>query len=387
MGLLSAASCGGSGVAPDWERPGFAAQGIPAGHEVYLRQARAALERGDFRSVSATLANTRLTDPDCVIAALLGQDAELNQKRAPRGLLFDPWQMVSMVAWLKAKQSQRGIDFLLAARMDEDGVASMNMLDQILTAKPKNPADIRAWAHYGLAFRLAESGDLAAARRSLRAALKEQPGHLLARRLEVRLESSGQKLASKEIRLAYWLDRSIEAPEVPSAVWYDAVVDLAILRMGRNDGDGALEALQGMDYLRGASPDETPGAPSSPWGPAEPSTAIRAGLARAAALASVGRAEEALAQSEAILATATEAGLSLPLAEMQRARLFERWFREPEKAAEAWAASLEIIKREVQTGDVSGNEFDELMRFIQAQVRLERLREEGFGLQLESGAP
>ncbi|MDG2141952.1 MAG: hypothetical protein P8N31_00175, partial [Planctomycetota bacterium] len=103
--------------------------------------------------------------------------------------------------------------------------------------------------------------------------------------------------------------------------------------------------------------------------------------------ASVGRAEEALAQSNAILATATEAGLSLPLAEMQRARLFERWFREPEKAAEAWAAALEIIAKKVQTGAVSGNEFDELMRFIQAQVRLERLRNEGFGLPLESGAP
>ena len=387
MGLFCAASCGGSGVAPTWERPSFAAQGIPAGHEVYLRQARAALERGDFLSVSAILANTRLNGPDCVIAALIGQDAELSQKRAPRGLIFGPWQMVSMVAWLKAKQSQRGIDFLLAARMDEDGVASMNMLEEILNAEPRNQADIRAWAHYGLAFRLMESGDLGAARASLREALQAQPGHLLARRLEVRLESSGQQLASKEVRLAYWLDRAMEAPEVPSAVWYDAVVDLAILRMGRNDGKGALEALQGLDYLRGASLGETPGAPSSPWGPAGLSTAIRAGLARAAALASVGRAEEALAQSNAILATATEAGLSLPLAEMQRARLFERWFREPEKAAEAWAAALEIIAKKVQTGAVSGNEFDELMRFIQAQVRLERLRNEGFGLPLESGAP
>ncbi|MFT4711059.1 MAG: hypothetical protein ACJAZ8_002096 [Planctomycetota bacterium] len=387
VGLLCAASCGGAGVAPNWEPPSFGTQAIPAGHEVFLRQARAALERGDFRSVNPILASTRISAPDCAIAALLSQDAELAKKRAPRGLLFDPWQMVSMVAWLKAKQSKRGLDFLLAARMDEDGIASMNMLDQILTAEPRNPADIRAWAHYGLAFRLVQSGDLAAARRSLRAALKEQPGHLLARRLEVRLESPAQKLASKEIRLAYWLERAVEAPEVPSTLWYDSVVDLAVLRMGRNDGKSALKALAGLDYLRGAAEGESLGEPSKPWGPALPGTAIRAGLVRAAALASVGRPEEALAQSEATLATATEAGLSLPLGEMQRARLFERWFQEPEMAASAWAASLQMIAEEVQTGAASGQEFDELMHFIQAQIRLERLREEGFGLQPDSGTP
>ncbi len=375
--------CGSAGLVADWELSGESVRRVPIGLEPTLRAARAALENGAADSVSLLLDPLLRAQPECVIAAILMQEAQIaslphSQASHLEAPVLDPKARIQFAEMARKRSlvTTLPLDLLLAARVEPDSLAAKLLLDNLLIEGRTKDKSLRAWAHYGLAFYAVQSGDLTGAKSQLRAALKEDPGHLQARRLESRLEAGGTERSDAETLLAHWMELAAEAPEVDSASWYDAAVDLAILRVRRSDGEAALDALDALDYTRGLESEDGEG--GQPWGGPSKRTKIRAGLVKVAALTSEGRVDDALAICDATFDDAEAAGLVLPTAKMQRAMLQELWLGDPSKAAQAWGEALEMISEGVQAGKAEGQELDGLMLAIQAQVRLERLRQNGY---------
>lgn len=368
--------CGSAGVVADWELSSELVRHVPAADEVTLHAARAALEGGRPSEASALLIPLLAAHPDCVVGAILLQEAKIaalpHSQAAPDALpLTEPDERAKLATLALERSIATGsaVDVLLAARLERDSSAAVRMLQGLLEDPIDADSSLLAWANYALAYHAVLSGDLNKAREGLGAALQAEPGHLHARLLEAKLSSGGTERSDAEALLAHWLERAADAPEVASDEWYAGAVDLAILRVRRSDGAGALEALEALDYNRGAG--------GEPWGAARLAERVRGGLVRAAALASDGDYEQALVVADATLAMAQEVSLALPLGQMQRGMLLERWLNDPEQAAAAWASALDIISEEVQTGSAVGEELNDLLRAIQAQVRLERLVEQG----------
>jgi hypothetical protein len=394
-------ACGSPGVVPTWERATALEQRTPAAMDGALSAARAALELGRPGEVGGLLAPIIDAEPGCILALVLLQEATIanlahTQSSPTARATVDPEALneLASLARQRAMDSGLGVDLLLAARLEPDYVAAMLLLDQLLEGAEGGDPALLAWGHYAKAFLAVRAVELKRADKSLKAALAAMPGHLPARLLEARLAPRDEDRSDSEVLMAYWLERAASAPQISSQVWYDTAVDVAILRVLRTDAEGALEALGALDYVRGlgAEPTESTESPSDEpifgaraanapapeaWAAPPVSTQIRAGLVHAASLASMNQAEQALAKTDATIELARSAGIDLPRGEMQRALLFELWLDDPARAAAAWERSLGIIETQVQS-EASGDEFNDLLRTIQAQVRLERLARGGF---------
>lgn len=346
--LLLATACGNSGPLVDWEPTDSAAWRGSAATE--LVAVRAALEGGDLDGARTRLAIVLLAEPNLLTGRFLLQELDLAAPGADQA---------AFAAAARARAAVPGaapIEFLLAARLEPDPAAARLLLQGAM-ATAVSP-DFEAACRYALAYLAFQDGDAKAARNALAASLALDPGAFRARRLEARLEAKLGDTARAEILLAHWLDLSESAPEVGSEVWYAALVELAALRVALDDRGGAQDALERLALPRflGAYPAAQDGARAD-------------GLFVAAALdAEAGEPEAALQKVRAARELVSAKSRGGRLAMVDEALLDELFLDRELDASAAWRAVLERFE-----GAGAAVDLDELMRALEARVRLARL--------------
>lgn len=349
--LLALAACGSSGPVVEWEATETAAWHHSQADLAV--EARIAFDGGRREDARRLLARILLANPNLLTARFMLQELDLAAPGA---------DVKALAAAARARAAEPGaapVEALLAARLESDGEAARLLVEGALAAN-LGP-DFAAACHYALAHLALERDDRTVALDELAQSLELDPGGLRARRLEARLATAGGDGERAEALLSHWLELSEGAAEISGEDWYSGWVELSILRAELGDEGGAREALERLGSGR-ASPD----------GMRFPPTPIEAqakGLFVAAALDADGgeplAALEKVRAARALVEDDTRAGR---LGMVDEALLAELFLGRDLDAMAAWRAVLERFDQPSNEVD-----FDELLRALEARVRLARL--------------
>jgi tetratricopeptide (TPR) repeat protein len=295
-----------------------------------LQAARRAADEGDLEGAIRTLEEVALRDPLHAGVAIALQETRLKLlQRGGRLPALDQWRErhrplddapPATVLWqwylARARTTGEAIDRLLAARLEPDRRAATFQLEELVRDEP----DL-AFGHVGLAHAYLLGGEIAAARRSLDAALALDPGQVRARRLEAPLLAREGQVPLSLKALERWLERTADDPLV-SAADRDAVqLELAAALL---DAERFGPARARLDrFIDGPRFDVLPAELRS-----------QAYLLRAAAAEGQGRYREARDDAERASREVPEKVLPY----VQIAILEEYRLGNPAAAREAWAA-------------------------------------------------
>lgn len=330
-----------------------------------LAQARERFEAEDLRGAMEGLQALLRQDPLNLTVAALLQDAELaalERGQAVEGLPAGPppaanatevGPRIRLRRWYAARAEQRGtsFDLVLAARIEDDTLAALRLLDRAVEVDPKN-----LWAHYGRAYELLKLNRVEESRGALSRALLLDPGHPRARRLEITLLGLGKDRARAKTALRTWLLELEGDARVPRRDWIDGALDLVALEQEQEGYADSLNLLQRLE-------------------PLTPEQAWRRELLFSVAFESLGRYPEAL-EAARRAQTLRPAGFRAYATE---ARLLQHRFDDLEGALAAWEQTAELANQAGAgwlDGDASAAE-------LQARIEVARLRER---LVLDRGA-
>ncbi len=348
---LLAAACSAPTVNPRAIGRGAPADALAPAALALLERGLASLAEGRMEDALELLRALALDHPQHVPVGIWLQEARLSQARSTPAAGFEgnPDEPLRRAYRERADAEPSVLALLLAARVEDDPVASLLLLDRALELDPAS-----AWAHYGRAHVLARRGDLDEAGRALDAALAREPAHLPARRLAAWLAARTGRSDEAVGALESWIaDCGADLLLVP-ARRDEARLDLALLLLhaGRTE-----RASQVLGALEGTA--------------AEP---FRRLCAQAVALEARGRYVDALAAARAASTASPRAVLPL----VQQALILERRLGDARLAREAWGRVLELSEDSEDLGL--------LLQRWRAQVHLERLERTLDGLPAESPA-
>lgn len=296
-----------------------------------------ALERGELERASELLSELAQRHPAHVAIGLWLQEASLRALRA-EGRGEEEALRELRERWTRAAEERPTPSaYVLAARVAEEPEQALALCARALELDP-----LCAWAHYARANVLMGQRRWGEAREAIAAALRADPGHLRARRLEAAmLARAGSPSAGRE---AYetWLEFALEEPTLDRRMVAGAQVDLALLELLDEEPRAARARLEELGRL-----DEAP-------------EEARRLLALAACDQALGEIEAALESTRKAQDVAPES----TLAKVQEAMLLEYWEQRPEEAARAWREVVELSRDE---GELSA-----LLERMRAQVHVER---------------
>ena len=337
-----------------------------------LAEARERFESEDLPGAMEGLEALLRQDPLNLTVAALLQDAEL--AALERGFEVEGLEPPSAAAargaeagprtrlrrWYAARAEQRGssFDLVLAARIEDDTVAALRLLDRAVEIDPKN-----LWAHYGRAYELLKLNRVEESRGALSRALELDPGHPRARRLEITLLGLGKDRARARAALRTWLLELEGDARVPRRDWIDGALDLVALEQEQEGYSDSLTLLTRLE-------------------PLTPEQAWRRELLFSVAYESLGRHGEALEAARRAQGL-RPAGFRAFATE---ARLLQYRFDDLPGALAAWEQTAELANQAGAgwlDGDASAAE-------LQARIEVARLRERlalDRGATEETGAP
>lgn len=299
-----------------------------------------ALERGELERAHELLVELAQRHPVHVAIGLWLQEAQLERligegrtREEALGALRERWLEQAL-----ARPSPRS--WVLAARLAPTAQEALVEAGRALELDP-----LCAWAHYARANVLMGERRWSEAREAIAAALRAEPGHLRARRLEAAMIArAGAPRAGRE---AYegWLEHAREEPTLDRRMIAGAEIDLALLELLDEEPRAARERLEELGPL---SDD-----------PAEEARRLLALAACHQALDDIDAALDAARKAQDVAPRGT-------LGLVQEALLLERWRERPAEAAEVWREVVELSREE---GELSA-----LLERMRAQVHLERAR-------------
>lgn len=300
---------------------------LPPGSLTEFREAREQFQAGDMAQARAAFERLLDASPDTVPFGVWWQECE--------AALSDPDTLRRRSEERAALRPGVGSE-ILAARAQTDPIAAESW---IARAEARDPDCV--WVHYARAFLAARDGRLDEARLALERALAADPGHMPARRLEVRMLTRDGSSEAAGMRLRGWVARALEDPRVLPGELAEARLDLALLSIGAEDLGDAEDELEGLDpqYVEA-------------WR----YSAARACLARE-------RGDLAAARRHVEAARALAPREVLPA--VQEALLFDDHDRDPYRARAAWTVVRELA--------AESDEFSSAFETLRARVRLERL--------------
>jgi Tfp pilus assembly protein PilF len=229
-------------------------------------------------------------------------------------------------------------DHVLAARVEDDEIAALRLLDRAIALDPQC-----IWAHFGRAFVAMRQGDVAACRAALDRAIELDASHPRVRRLEATLlEALGHDTQAREL-LEKWTVAVEHDVRVSDAEVIDANLDLAHADLVTRRTDDALRRLLALD-------------------PADPQRRARRELLLADAWAAEERWEESLES----LRLARTYQPSSYTAWQSEALVLHHGLGDLEGALEAWRAAAEVAAQQAGV--------DAAAAVIVQQARVEILR-------------
>jgi tetratricopeptide (TPR) repeat protein len=319
-----------------------------------LAQARAQLSSEDVAGAIAGLSELTRQDPQNLTVAAVLQDAEL--AALERGLRLpnleqdlepgqrgpDAGPRTRLRRWYAWRAEQRGTSFelVLAARIEDDALAALRLLDRAAEVDPQN-----VWAHYGRAHVLLQLNRLEEARGALGRALELDPGHPRVRRLESAVLGLGKNPTLAKRSLRTWLLEVEQDARIARREWLDGALDLVGLELAEERYQESLNLLESLAV-------ETP---EQGW---------RLELYRAVA-------EDGLGRYEAALASARRAQQLRPAgfrAFAQEALLHQHRFNNLEAAVAAWEQAAELANQ------AAGGGLDGDAGALELQARIEAAR-------------
>ena len=311
-------------------------------------EVRQRMEARDFEGAWRQLAPLVESHDDNLELAIQLQEIELkliesgtdvDPELAALGGAADPEETLRKLYAERADRDATVVRLVLAARVESDALAALNLLDQALALDPGC-----AWAHYGRAHALLQLRNLqnrwSAVQEALAAALEADPSHLRGRRLQAWMLAQEGAVSEGAVALQTWLEQTRDDPRFSQEERREAELDLALLFIldgAPSKGRRLLEALEGEPVGRG----------------------------RRLALLSV--AEHALGDYVSALDAARRAEGALDdelLPVVQQAILYEYWLEDFEAADEEWC---QIIERAKGRGDLA-----QVVQSFRARVILER---------------
>lgn len=309
------------------------------------------ISEGSLGVAQARLLELRDHWPRNMAIASTLQEVELAQRLQRAGLeadtVVDP-RLVQRELAREYREVAMGepsvLGFLLAARIEEDGIAAERLLEQALDLDP-----YCAWAHYGIAHLRARAARWGPARESLDRALEIDPGHLRARRLDASLTARAGNTELAAAMLEEWLRVTSGLGRVSAAERDGARLDLARLWIEANrisDAERLLKRVSG-----------------------ESTEAARRTLE-----AAVHQAENDPERALEAARRAEESAPGDPLPLVQQAILLETWLDRPLEARRAW--------ERVVIGLEGREDLLSLVLHLRARIAVERLspdpNEDGF---------
>lgn len=250
------AACGGLRVEPLEGRPGR--YDVLAPEELtLLGEARLAFDDGRLTDARAALADLQARAPLNLFAAALRQDVELawlgqggtlehvDKDLAASTLPASGSSAVKLRRWYRLqalRADATAYDYVLAARVEDDDVAALRLLDRALELDQECN-----WAHFGRAFFAMRQGDVATCRAALDRAIELDASHPRVRRLEATLlEALGHDAEARAL-LEEWTLAVENDVRVSDAEVVDANLDLAHGDLVARRTPEALERLLALD--------------------------------------------------------------------------------------------------------------------------------------------
>jgi Tfp pilus assembly protein PilF len=350
--LTFAAACGGPRVAPLEGTPGPYDELAPE-ELALLGDARRAFDEARLDDARAVLADLQARAPQNLFAAALRQDVELawlgqggtlenvDKDLAASTLPASGSTAVKLRRWYRLqalRADATAFDHVLAARVEDDEIAALRLLDRAIALDPQC-----IWAHFGRAFVAMRQGDVAACRAALDRAIELDASHPRVRRLEATLlEALGHDTQAREL-LEKWTVAVEHDVRVSDAEVIDANLDLAHADLVTRRTDDALRRLLALD-------------------PADPQRRARRELLLADAWAADERWEESLES----LRLARTYQPSSYTAWQSEALVLHHGLGDLEGALEAWRAAAEVAAQQAGV--------DAAAAVIVQQARVEILR-------------
>jgi tetratricopeptide (TPR) repeat protein len=279
-------------------------------------------------------------------------DADL--RAAGRSLAGGPRDRLRRWYAVRAESLGTAFDLVLAARIEDDELAALRLLDEAVSVDPAC-----VWAHYGRAHALLRLKRVEEASAALDRALDLDASHPRARRLETALLALGKDREPAIAALRTWLRETEGDPRVGPFDQQAAVLDLVELELGAEryaQAYGRLAAMEGMT----------------------PQLEVRRLLYLVVAADGVGAFDEALA-------AARRAGELQPenfRAHVHEALLLEARFGDRTGARDAWALAAETAA----AASSAGLDGDAALQLLAARVELARL-DRSLGKSQASSAP
>jgi len=324
--LLFSAGCAMSPVIPIPPEIGTYDQ-LPASSTEDFRAARERFVAGDTARARAEFERLLDGSPDTLPFGVWWQECEVE--------LSDPDTLRRRSEARAVLRPGVGAE-ILAARAQTDPLAAETW---IARAEARDPDCV--WVHYARAFLAARGSRLDEARLSLERALAADPGHLPARRLEVRMLARDGSSEAARLRLRGWVVRAAEDVRVLPAELAEARLDLALLSIGAEELGDAEDELEALDpkYVEA-------------W-------------RYSAAQACVARERGDLVSARRHVEDARALAPREVLPAVQEALLFDDHERDPFRARAAWTVVRELA--------AESDEFSSAFETLRARVRLERI--------------
>lgn len=330
LALAALASCATPKLRPeDYGQSPERIAALPEPARDDLQRARRALDGGDVGVARAILDALRAARPDDVETAVMLQELTLRLSSEP--------ERAALLARARADATSQPtlVHLLLAARIEPVAADARAWIDRALLLEPRS-----AWVHYAAAHGSARQGDWAAAQQSVAEALRIDPGHRAARRLEAAILARAGENEKAQQALEVWLAVTADDPRIDGRARALAQLDLAHLYLLTEEEGKARKLL-----LQLAS---------------SPVDEVRRLCLLAAVEQALGRPAEALA--DALAAQKAAPGAMTPL--VQEALLKQHDLKDPAAAREAWQRVLAATKGDAGLGA--------LIQGLRARVVLER---------------
>lgn len=340
----------GCGAAPARWRPTWTAPGAQFGEDgrAAFVEARSRLDAGDVAGARDALVALAQADPENLEVGAWLQDVEALLLRegvdlfAPEFTLAADGPADNVLRKVYRARAGDGLTvpaFVLAARAETDVIAGRNLLERALELDPTS-----AWAHYGMAhlglLDRARSDRWSGSRASLERALRFDPGHLRARRLEAWMAAQeGDSEAARGL-IGRWIEAAQGDPRVSRLAQVEARLDLARLLLLDGKAGRAERLLMDLE-----------GEPRA-----------RAERLMLLTVARQERGDVDGAVEAVVAAQGAARDTVLPL--VQEALLRELFLGDPEGAEERWSTVAAL------TGETSN--IADLIQGLRARVRLER---------------